>query len=197
MINFSFRQKSNPQLFAFTSIVVVRLTDSRFASFKVQADSLATANAALNAALADSRATAADKEVRRKEVIALLDLLAVDIEAFAQGNETLEAAAGFETRKTTISKMTAINAPSNFSVLNTERTGEVRLSWKTVEGGLNYVIERRLKGETAWQNGNYTTKREILLPNFEPGTHMEFRVCALGRNELKSDWTSIMDVWVA
>ena len=197
MINFSFRQKSNAQLFAFTSIIIVRLADPRFVGFKVQADSLAVANATLNEVLANPRAIASEKEAAHDAVVALLDQLATDIEAFARGNEALESASGFDTRKTTISKTTSVSAPTNFSVLNTERTTEVRLSWKPVAGGLTYAIEFKPKGETIWQSGNFTTKREIMLSDFEPGTYIEFRVCTLGRGELKSDWTPVIGVWIA
>jgi hypothetical protein len=197
MIIYAYRHKSNPQLFSFGSIIAVRLAAALFVSFSAQKDALSAALTALNVVLADIKATAAEKEAARNKVLAVLDLLAPAIEVFAQGDDTIEAASGFEIRKTTVTKITSVNPPSNFSVLNTDRTTEVRGTWKTVEGAVNYAIEYRLKGETAWHSGNFTSKREILLSGFEPGTYVEFRVCTLGRGELKSDWTSIVGVWIA
>lgn len=197
MIIYAYRQKSNPQLFSFGNIIVVRLSDASFVSFATQKDALSAALSAFNVVLADAKSIASEKEAARSKVLAILDLLAPAIEVFAQGDDTIEAASGFDIRKTTVTKITSVNAPSNFSVLNTDRTAEVRAAWKTVEGAINYAIEYRTKGETMWHNGYFTSKREMLLSNFEPGTYMEFRVCTLGRGELKSDWTPTVGVWIA
>jgi hypothetical protein len=197
MIIYAYRQKSNPQLFSFGSIIVVRLSAALFVSFSAQKESLSAALMAFNVVLADPKATAAEKEAVRGNVLNALDLLAPAVEVFAQGNDALEAASGFEIRKTTVTKITNVNAPTNFLVLNTDRTTEVRGSWKTVEGAINYAIEYRPKGETVWHGGNFTSKREILLSGFEPGAYLEFRVCTLGRGELKSDWSPTVGVWVA
>lgn len=197
MIIYAYRQKSNPQLFSFGSIIVVRLSAALFVSFSAQKDALSTALTALNVVLADPKSNAAEKEAARHNVLSVLDLLAPAIEVFAQGDDAIEAASGFDIRKTTVTKITSVSPPSNFLVLNTDRTTEVRGSWKTVEGAVNYAIEYRLKGETVWHNGHFTSKREILMSGFEPGTYVEFRVCTLGRGELKSDWTPIVGVWIA
>ena len=197
MIIYAYRQKSNPQLFSFGSIIVVRLAAPLFVSFSAQKDALSAALTALNVVLADPKSSAAEKEAARNRVLGILDLLAPAIEVFAQGDDAIESASGFEIRKTTVTKITSVNVPSNFMVLNTDRTTEIRGSWKTVEGAVNYALEYRLKGDMLWHNGHFTSKREILMSGFEPGTYIEFRLCALGRGELKSDWTPIIGVWVA
>ena len=197
MIIYAYRQKSNSQLFSFGSIIVVRLSAALFVSFSAQKDALSTALTAFNVVLADPKSSAAEKEAARNSVLFILDLLAPAIEVFAKGDDAIEAASGFDIRKTTVTKITSVNMPSNFLVLNTDRSTEVRGSWKTVEGAVNYAIEYRAKNETMWHNGHFTSKREIVMSGFEPGTYTEFRVCALGRGELKSDWTPIVGVWVA
>jgi hypothetical protein len=198
MINFGFRQFNDARLFMFASVMMQRLkNDPQFISFKPQLEELTTACSAFSAVLADPQARRAAKDATRNNLLDVLNLLAPAVEAFAKGDINIEEAAGFDTRKTTISKVTSVDTPLNFLVLNTPKTSEVRLSWKTVDGGLNYAIEHRLKGETVWHGGSFTTKREMLLSGFEPGTYVEFRLCALGRGELKSDWTSIVGVWIA
>jgi Fibronectin type III domain len=198
MINFSFRQFNDPKLFMFSNVIIQRLkNDPQFTSFQPQLEALTTACAAFTVILADPQARRMAKDARRDDLLAVLNLLAPVVEVFAKGDVAIEEASGFDTRKNTISKITSVDAPTNFSVLNTERSGEVRLSWKTADGALNYTAEYRLKDQTVWQSGNFTTKRELLLSGFEPGTYLEFRVRTLGRGELKSDWTPVVGVWVA
>jgi hypothetical protein len=197
MIIYAYRQKSNPQLFSFGSIIAVRLAAALFVAFSAQKDALTAALTALNVVLADPKSSATEKEAVRNRVLGILDLLAPAIEVFAQGDDAIESASGFDIRKTSVTKITSVNVPSNFMVLNTDRTSEVRGSWKTVEGAVNYALEYRVKNETVWHNGYFTSKREILMSGFEPGTYIEFRLCALGRGELKSDWTPIIGVWIA
>lgn len=202
MINFSFKRMKDADLFTFAGGVVQRITtDPQFVSLKPQADALKTAYDAYSISLSVAKMGGKDRlmerDARRANLILELDIVAKSVDVLSRGDEGIQMDAGFETRKAVISKTNSVQTPPSFSVLNTERTGEVRLSWQTVEGALVYAIEQRLKGETVWKNGEYTSKREIVLSDYEPGQYIEFRIRTLGRGELKSDWTSVVGVWVA
>jgi hypothetical protein len=60
-----------------------------------------------------------------------------------------------------------------------------------------YGIEQRAKNVTDWRNGEYTTNDGILLSGYTPGSYVEFKVRTIGAEELKSDWSPVVGVWVA
>ena len=202
MINYSFKRMKDSELFTFSDGIVQRITtDAQFVSLKSQADALKTFYNAYSVALSAAKLGGKDRlslrDACREDLVTELDIVAQSIEVLSRGNEQMQLDAGFEIRKATPSKALAVTVPTNFSVLNTEHSGEVRLSWKPAEGALTYAIEQRPKDESVWKNGEYTSKREILLSGFELGQYREFRIRTLGRGEKKSDWTSVIGVWVA
>jgi hypothetical protein len=202
MMNLGFKRLKDAELFTFTGGVLQRMTtDAQFISLKPQSDVLKTAydaySISLTAAKLGGKDRLMERDARRADLLLELEMIAKSVDVLSRGEENIQIDAGFETRKTTAAKTSNVIPPPNFAVLNTERTGEVRLSWQTVDGALVYAIEKRAKGETAWQNGEYTSKREILLTDFEPGKCIEFRVRTLGRSEQKSDWTTVVSVWIA
>jgi hypothetical protein len=202
MMNFGFKRMKDADLFTFSGGVIQRITtDAQFVSLKSQSDVLKTAydaySISLTAAKLGGKDRLMERDARRADLLLELDIVAKSVDVLSRGEESIQIDAGFETRKMTAAKAANIIPPQNFAVLNTERTGEVRLSWQTVDGALIYAIEKKLKTETTWRNGEYTSKREIVLTDFEPGQCLDFRVRTLGRSEQKSDWTSVVSVWIA
>ena len=202
MINYSFKRMKDSELFTFSDGVVQRTTaDPQFVSLKSQAEALKKYYDAYSIALSAAKLGGIDRlalrDTCRKDLVTELDIIAQSVEVLSRGNEQMQLDAGFEIRKATSPKTIVVTPPSNLSVLNTERSGEVRLSWKPSEGALTHAVEQRQKDETIWHNGEYTSKSEILLSGYDLGKCIEFRVRTLGRGEKKSDWTSAVGVWVA
>ena len=202
MINYNFKQMTDAQLLTRAGIIVQCITtETSLVSLKPQGETLKTLTQSFSVAVADARLRGTDrtsvKDACRNQVIDELNSLGKNLEGFSHGDENIEKLGGFETRKAPSSKENVLLLPPIFTIINTPRSGEVKLSWKSVEGSVNYAIEFRKKGETTWQNGKFTTKREILLSDLEPGTYMEFRIQTLGRGESKSDWSSIVGIWIA
>lgn len=202
MLSFNFKRMKDADLFTFSGGVIQRVTtDKQFGSLKLQVEALKKAydayGLALSAATMGGKDRLKERDDRRDALVLELNIVGKSVDVMARGKDNVLQDAGFELRKSTASKTLNIVAPPNFSVLNTERAGEVRLSWTGAEDALTYAIEQKLKEDATWKNGEYTSRREILLSGYEQGKCVEFRIRTLGRGESKSDWSSAVGVWVA
>ena len=200
MISRDFKKYSQVKLSGFSASIVLRMTsDLRFAAFNKDIDELKILNEAL--------ATAASDAVNRdKQMIAIknkcmsavnekLDVIAVNIELMANGDEILVMASGFELYKKS-TPITQLLAPTGLELVNDPVAGSIKASWKEQPGAINYGILYQIEGETIWRNGTYTTSRDVVLSGFESGSYVSVKIYAMGTREMKSDTTEPVGVWV-
>jgi hypothetical protein len=202
----NYKSMSPMELDAFTKNIIQHVTNNAaFASLKTQVEELSPLYEAYSAARTVASLGGKDRiierEARRQELLNKLTAMAKHIEILAIEKPDIVVSSGFEVRKPRLKTMKkdplSVVVPPNFSVLNTPNSGEVRLSWMPVDGAQVYGIEQRAKDVTDWRNGEYTTNDGILLSGYTPGSYVEFKVRTIGAEELKSDWSPVVGVWVA
>jgi hypothetical protein len=121
--------------------------------------------------------------------IAQMDKVADKVEELADGDEDIATAAGFDTVKEAKS-VTDLSKPKGLIVVNAERSGEAKVMWDPQANVVTYAIEYQLPGETIWRNGTYSTNsRNTIISGLPIEGVTLFRICALGRKGLKSEWT--------
>jgi hypothetical protein len=200
MISRDFKKYPQVKLSSFSASIAQRMsTDIRFASFLVSIDELKVLNDALTSAA--SNAVNRDKEMVAiktkcmKAVSEKLDVIAVNLELLANGDEILVMASGFELYKKP-TKLTQLLAPIDLKVVNDPEVGAIKASWKEQAGAVNYGILYQLEGEEIWRNGTYSTSKEVVIPGFKSGSFVLVKVYAMGTREMKSDATEPVGVWV-
>ena len=196
----SYKKMPQGKLNSFANAVYTRMSENElFGAFKTEVDDLKAANVAFSTALTNAsdggRQLTIIKDRCMEVVLDKLDDLANSVDKLAKGNEVIILASGFEVTKTP-EPIDELTTPKNFEVLNAPRTGEIKASWKPQAGATNYGIQYRLKDETEWKNGTYTSKSQVILKNFEMGDYVFVRIYAIGRAELKSDYTEPVMVLV-
>jgi hypothetical protein len=200
MISRDFKKYPQEKLSGFSASIALRMsTDVRFSQFKNQIDELKVLNDALTTAA--SNAVNRDKEmvaIKTKCVKAVcdkLDVIAVNVELMANGDEILVMATGYELYKKATA-VTQLLAPAGLEVVNDPAVGAIKASWKGQTGAVNYGILHQVQGEEIWRNGTYTTSKEIVLSGFNSGSFVSVKVYAMGTHELKSDAAEPVGVWV-
>ncbi len=204
-ISLSFKKGTESAKGAFASKVYQSMsTNALFVSCKPQVDELKTLLDTLQVAAANAknggRDRIADKNKCLDAVISQLVILANMVTVIAEGNEEIIWASGFETQEVTgaATKITFLPAPTNLKVTNVDQSGVVRLSWNAVKDARLYGIQRLIGDEKVWQNGDYSsTPKDTVLSGFTPGTKIAFQVQALGDTGVKSDFSSVVEVWVS
>ncbi len=203
IISFSFKRYTANPLSTFTNNICLKMAqDAQFADLKPQVDELKSKYEAFTVAL--SKASTGDsllitaKNKSMDELKNQLIAVAYFVNILAKKDEEIVKAAGYEPRSATSSNaVTKLTKPGNLIVKQDDASGAVKLSWEKVPGAVNYGIETLKKGETAWKNGKYTTRKEIILSGLEPGTYIEFRNRALGCNELESEYSNVVGAWIS
>jgi hypothetical protein len=117
------------------------------------------------------------RDLKRQELIALLDKLALYVQIEADGIDSVLASSGF-----TLSKIPQpigiLPKPQSF-VLHAENVGSIRLNLKSIHGAKSYQFEYRKKTDAAWIILVHT-KTSLLLSDLESGQLYEFRVAGIG-----------------
>ena len=208
MITHNYKSMSAADLDAFSALIISRLTNhTLLTSIKTAAlVDLEPAHAAFSSAklLAASKGGSdryALRETCRLEVVNQLYLTSVQVEAFAKGDTAILEASGFTPLKTrnkaSKKEPVLVSTPLDFkAVAVPNKPGTIRLSWLPVKGARTYAIEQRVKGETTWRNGEYTSEDFIDLSSYELDSIMEFRIRAIGFGSDKSEWTTVAKVLV-
>lgn len=207
MINHTYKNMTPPELESFSALVKTRLDENPIlGSIKVAAlADLAPAHKAFSDAKLDfENYKGPNRNVLREncrlELVKQLYLTSVLVEALAKGDEEVINASGFALRKSTRPKTSRkdplpVLSPANFNAVDIRtKPGSVFLTWSKVVGARTYAIERRLKGETVWQNGDYTSNCSIELSGLPSDSVYEFRVRAHGAGEVKSEFTTAVGV---
>jgi hypothetical protein len=200
LISRSFNRMPQAKLTNFSSTVYMRMSeDPQFVGFKNSIDELKVLNEALSVALSNAadggKALTVIKDRCLEAVVNRLGYLANDVEELAKGDEVIVLAAGFEVRLAP-TPIKDISIPSNLTVVNAPRSGEIKASWKTQYGVVNFGILYQIQGETEWRNGTYSTSKEVILSGFNPGTVVSVKIYAIGNRGLKSDATEPVSVMV-
>ncbi len=131
----------------------------------------------------------AEKNKCYDDFIAQMDKVADKVEEQANGNEDIATAAGFDTVKVAKS-VSDLSMPKGLIVVNAERSGEAKVMWDPQANVVTFAIEYQLPGETVWHNGTYSTNsRNTIISGLPVEGVTMFRICALGRKGLKSEWT--------
>jgi hypothetical protein len=203
MRNFSFNQMSDAELFISTGVIVQRCEDNQLSiSLNGQFEAVKTTFFSFSEALVAARKDGADAlpigDTLRSDLIAALNNLEKNLicllpEAAATDSSTKN---GFEIFNAFFLPPNVL-APTHIAVHNAARSGYVRMSWRIAVGAILYLVEHRRQGDTVWKNNGHTTRSLILLSGFERGTYVEFRLCTLGQDQLRSSWTEPVGLFVA
>ena len=105
--------------------------------------------------------------------------------------------AGFQIQEaSTKKKITVIEVPSNFSVVNDSKKGVIILTWERVEGAVTYAFEE-LEENGNWKNGRYCNQTSMTLSGFTLGARKVFRIKAIGPDIKMSEWSEPVEVWIS
>ena len=116
-----------------------------------------------------------------------------------QANEfdNLKGDAGYTLVKTPSKKeIKYIDAPKNFTILNTDRKGAVILQWDSVDKARTYAFEE-LQEDSTWRNGRYCSKSPMEISDLPLGLKLTMRMKTVGPEEVVSDFTEPTTVWVS
>ena len=202
LIDLSFKKLPQADLAQFANNVINCMTkDAQFITLKSFVDTLKEDYDAFTTAVSNAvnGGTLLIREKNRKmdDLKAELETVAIQVEALAKENEDMVEAAGYQVRETP-KPITELVPPSGLTVLNvSNKSGEVKLSWKPTPGAVNYGIERLYAGETNWQNGDYDTASSTVIKDLKPGSQVTFHVRAIGTKGKKSGWSQEVTVWVS
>ena len=129
------------------------------------------------------------KLVRTTE-IKVNDLPAGEGEDFAKD-------AGFQIHEaSTKKKVTVIEVPSNFNVVNDSKKGVIIFTWERVEGAITYAFEE-LEDSGSWKNGRYCNQTSMTLSGFTLGARKFFRIKAIGPETKTSEWSEPVEEWIS
>ena len=123
------------------------------------------------------------RELKREELIVILDKLALYVQMKGDGNDAALSSSGFSLSKTR-NIVGALPKPQNFA-LHVEKVGKITLSLKPVRGAKSYLYEYRKKGEEVWDIMVYT-KTTLVLTDLQSGQLYEFRVAPVGSSTEKT-----------
>lgn len=124
---------------------------------------------------------------KNKQVIVedLLRQLAAYVTMTATGDGAILATSGFELRRVP-EPMPPLARPLNFVANRGTHEGSADLEWKSVTGGLTYMIQVSTTDPTVsddnWKTAAVTTKVKHRIENLTKGTYYWYRVMAVGRN---------------
>ena len=202
LISLSFKKYNQAEVAQFANNVINSMTkDAQFITLKPFVDDLNADYQAFTTAVTNAiyGGTLLIREKNRKmaDLNAELETVANQVEALANGNEDVIEAAGYQVRIPN-KPITELTAPIDVTVLNvSDKSGAVKLSWKPTPGAVTYGIERLYAGETAWQNGDYSTSSTTIITDLKPGSQITFHLRAIGTKGKKSGWSQEVTVWVS
>ena len=105
--------------------------------------------------------------------------------------------AGFQIQEASNKKkITVIEVPSNFNVVNDTKKGVITLTWERVEGAVTYAFEE-LEDNGNWKNGRYCNQTSMTLSGFTLGAKKIFRIKAIGPDTKTSEWSEPVEVWIS
>jgi hypothetical protein len=177
-------------------------TDPQFAPCKDKVDEMKTRRDAYEIANANAvnggSILIGQKNTAFDFLMEQIDKVADDVEMLADGDTNIAQAAGFPIVKAA-EAVTDLSMPKGLEVVNAERSGFIKVSFKS-DNAVNYGIETQEEEgatPTGWKNGIYTTSsRNNIFGGYKPGVYLLVRMYSMGRRGLKSEATDPVRVLV-
>jgi hypothetical protein len=200
-VSMAYKKKPQAEFSSFATVVGQKMSsDAQFKHLDKEIGILLAKNGAFTLSIAAAQGgNDAQKAFKRQcwdETINALDVLAFLVNIFANGDEQIIKAAGFELKKVA-KAVTEVPMPTDFKGKNDERSTEASFTWKGSDAAVNYGLRYRTQGETAYQNGGFATACRVTLTGLTPKTYYEVCVQGLGRKNLESEWTEPVTVLVS
>jgi len=158
-------------------------------TYPTPSPALAAVNAAADALeLAYNESRNGDKikmaamRLRRKELLALLVLLAGYVQTTSGGDEEKILGSGFGIRTKGVLKPVVAGDVTNLQLSDGEVSGSILINWNKADNAVIYVIE--IAQDTDFKDSRFagiTTKTQKLVDELDKGTTYYVRVRALGR----------------
>ena len=193
---------------SFANTIYERMTaDAKYLALKPAYDDVKAAVTAYSIAIANAlnggKDRLADRDEAKDVLVNQLASLARKVEDACGDNPRFITDAGFEVRtsvrgpkeRTAKESVTELATPA-LKVTNDNRKNFAKLDWPEVVHTLTYAIRMKKKEETVWQNGNYNDDNQFVFNNLDSETVYDFTICAIGSNNVKSDWSPVVSVWV-
>jgi hypothetical protein len=201
IILMSYKRLTQAELNTFATTVSQKMSDNvQFAPFKSYVDELKATNYEFAVALANAKRGSQEQVAVKNDclatVIRCLDRLAYEINGLADGDTKIGLASGFDVVKLTSNAASEVTTPTNLVVKNAEQTGVLKLTYTGNPSAVTYGIEYQIKGEEVWKNGTYSTSQNALLSDLPSGATVFVKIRALGRKQMKSDWTDAVSTVV-
>ena len=200
LLSYGFNRLNQTDMAAFTAPIVERMTANPiFINLKPLVDVLKLNLDAYNAAAAAAVNGGSEFNLARNDSHAIfktqLNLVAQNVDVMSIDKPAIVLAAGFELLKQT-QPVTDFSAPVGLVLDYGGVSGTLKLSWKAVAGSINYCIESMSKTDPVWKNGLFSTRKDVLLTDLEPGSFVTYRVRAVGRSGKVTGWSTEISSWV-
>ena len=200
LLSYGFNRLNQTDMAAFAAPIVERMTANPiFIHLKPEVDvlklNLDAYNAAAAAAVNGGSEFYLAKNDSHAALKAQLSLVAQYVDVMSIDKPAIVLAAGFELLKQT-QPVPDFTAPVGLVLDYGGASGTLKLSWKAVAGSINYCIEGMTKTDPVWKNGLFSTRKEVLLTDLEPGSFVTYRVRAVGRGGKVTGWSAEISGWV-
>ena len=129
-----------------------------------------------------------DRDASRETLIGLLRQIALWLDNKAQGNVDTVTLFHFDYIESGQHAPATLAKPVIKAILN-EITTQLKLRVLAVANAHSYVVEYRVGGGAWTAGGTFTNSRGMVVTGLTPGTLYEFRVRAVGGNNMVSDWS--------
>lgn len=196
-----FNQLKQTDLAIFAQMVVSKVSENAvYQAINPQIIDLKTTSLTYDQALV--AATNRDKElvklknISKQNLLDSFNLFSNVLEVNAQGSKDYIIGTGLSILpkpiRSNLPKI-APAMPTNVFMKSTGNVGELNISFllPNKEHTLNVGVEHRIANtDIPYQNGTYFNKEEGLLQHLPPQSYVEVRMRALGRDNLKSEWTT-------
>ena len=200
-ISMAFKRLTKAELLIFAARVINKMnSDPQFAKLQPEIAPLSSGfdefQNLTTAATTVGRMSTVNRAASFSSLVEALDNLAKHVELLVKGNENVILASGFEVART--EKVTkSFSTPFSFEVRKHLDIGSIVFLWEKVPRATNYELQYRKQGETEFAHLLFSSKNKIVVPNLTLGAHLEFRLCAIGTNNSKSNWTNIVSSWIS
>ncbi len=183
-----FNRLSVPAQIERTRLIVTNMTGN--ASFSAPNPALVTITTAVDALeVAYNESRGRDKvkmalmRIRQKELLNLISSLAGYVQSTSEGDEAIILSSGFSVRKTP-QPVGPVTAPKDLEVEQGTVTNSLLARWKSVTGGVAYVVE--ISSDASPEDKTFnpigvTTKGRFQVDNLNSGEKYWIRVAAIGK----------------
>ena len=207
-ISLGFKKHKEDRMVSFANTIYERMSaDAKYLALKPTYDDVKAAVTVFSTAIANAlnggKDRLADRDAAKDVLVNLLFILSRKVEDACGDNPRFITDAGFEIRtsgrgpkeRTAKEAVTELATPA-LKVTNDNRKNFAKLNWSEVPHTLTYAIRMKKKEETPCQNGNYNDVNQFIFDNLDSESVYDFTICAIGSNNVKSEWSPVVSVWV-